>query len=236
MSRQDELVLGQRPFWVNRVGRALGHVRVSLLRRAAGVVSASAGGIPASNDVAGRFLTCYLRRREYCQVPSVPCELICGDLAIADGGQFAAQELNWRAVLRRRKLKVDNSDPCTLLQGGREIVEEGIGLSYLVIHVHKDCGIQRGSGQTRVVWFAERELHVRQLQKFCSPGELYEIIPRDVLGNDRAAGCDEVRESDRVVATACTNVADCHARFQFKNACDLARLIESVAVLFRGAA
>lgn len=200
------------------------------------MVSASAGRIPASNDVAGRFSTRCLRRREYGQVPSIPCELMCGDLAIADGGQFAAQELDWRAMLRRRKLEVDNSDPCTLLQGGREIVEEGIGLSYLVIHVHKDCGIQRGSGQTRVVWFAERELHVRQLQRFCSPGEFYEVIPRDVLGNDRAGGSDEVRESDRVVATACTNVADCHARFQFKNACDLAGLIESVAVLFGGAA
>lgn len=139
-------------------------------------------------------------------------------------------------MLRRRKLKIDNSDPCTLLQGGREIVEEGIGLGYLVIHMHKDCSIERGRGQTRVVRFAERELNVRQLQKDCSPGEFYEVIPRDVLGNDRAGGSDEVRESDRVVATARTNVADRHARFQFKNTCDLAGLIESVAVFFGGAA
>lgn len=139
-------------------------------------------------------------------------------------------------MLRRRKLKVDNSDPRTLLQGGREIVEEGIGLGYLVIHVHKDCGIQRGSGQTRVVWFAERELHVRQLQKFCSPGELDEVTPRDVLGNDSAGGADEAREPDRVVAIACTNVADRHAWFQFKRTCDLTGLIEGVATLFGGAA
>ena len=66
-----------------------------------------------------------------------------GDLAIADGGQFATQELNWRAMLQRRALEVDNSDPRILLQGGREIVEEGIGLGYLVIHVHEDGGIQR---------------------------------------------------------------------------------------------
>ncbi|GAB9084749.1 hypothetical protein BDS110ZK23_37640 [Bradyrhizobium diazoefficiens] len=39
-----------------------------------------------------------------------------------------------------------------------------------------------------------------------------------------------------MVATARTNVADCHARFQFKSTCDLAGLIESVAVLFGGAA
>jgi hypothetical protein len=139
-------------------------------------------------------------------------------------------------MLRRRKLKVDNSGPGTPLQGGREIVEEGIGLGYLVIHVHKDCGIQRGSGQARVVWFAEREFDVRQLQKFRSPGELDEVIPPDVLGNDGAGGPDEMREPDRVVATACTNVADRHAWLQFKKRGDLTGLIQGVAVLFGGAA
>jgi hypothetical protein len=139
-------------------------------------------------------------------------------------------------MFRRRKLKVDNSDSRTSLQGWREIVEEGIGLGYFVIHVHKDCGIQRGSGQARVVWFAEREFDVRQLQEFCSPGELDEVIPRDVLGNDRAGGPDEVREPDRVVATACTNVADRHAWLQFKKTGDLTGLIQRVAVRFGGAA
>ena len=200
------------------------------------MVSASAGRIPTSNDITRRFSNRYLRWREYGQISSVPCELICSDLAIADGGQFAAQEFNWGAMFRCRKLKVDDSDSRTLLQGGREIVEEGIGLGYLVIHVHEDCGIQGGSGQTRVVWFAERELHVRQLQKFCSPGEFDEVIPRDVLGNDGAGGSDEVGEPDRVVATACSNVADCHAWFQFKSTCDLTGLIEGVAALFGGAA
>jgi hypothetical protein len=109
-------------------------------------------------------------------------------------------------------------------------------LGYFVMHVHKDCGIQRGSGQARVVWFAEREFDVRQLQEFCSPGELDEIIPRDVLGNDRAGGPDEVREPDRVVATACTNVADRHAWLQFKKTGDLTGLIQRVAVRFGGAA
>ncbi|MDA9544682.1 hypothetical protein ACM43_08945 [Bradyrhizobium sp. CCBAU 45321] len=199
-------------------------------------MSTSTGRIRASNDVARRFSSRQLRRREYCEVSSVPCELISGDLAIVEGGQLAAQELNWRAMLRGRKLKIDNSDPRTLLQGGREIVEEGIRLGYLVIHMHKDCGVQRGSGQTRVVWFAERELHVRQLQKSCSPGEFDEVIPRDVLGNDRAGGADEVREPDRVVAAACSNVADCHTWLQFKNARDLTGLIEGVAALFGGAA
>ena len=67
-------------------------------------------------------------------------------------------------MLRRRTLEVDNSDPRARLQGGREIVEEGIGLGYLVIHVHEDGGIQRRSGQARVVWFAQREYDVCQPQ------------------------------------------------------------------------
>ena len=173
--------------------------------------SARAGTIPTSNDIPGRFSTRSLRWREHRQVSAAPCELMCGDRSIADGGQFATQELYWRAMFRRRKLKVDNSNPRTPLQGGREIVEEGIGLGYLVIHVHKDCSIQRGSGQARVVWFAEREFDVRQLQALYSAGELDKVIPRNVLGNDRAFGPDEVRDPDRVVTAACTNVADRHA-------------------------
>jgi len=54
-------------------------------------------------------------------------------------------------MLRRPTLEVDNSNPRARLQGGREIIEEGIGLGYLVIHVHEDGGIQRGSGQAWVV-------------------------------------------------------------------------------------
>src|SRR5450631_1405777 len=80
--------------------------------------SARAGTIPTSNDIPGRFSTHFLRWREHCQVSAIPCELICGDRTIADGGQFATQELNWCAMFRRRKLKVDNSDPRTPLQGG----------------------------------------------------------------------------------------------------------------------
>jgi hypothetical protein len=121
-----------------------------------------------------------------------------GDLAIADGGQFATQELNWRAMLRRRTIEVDNADPRPSLQGGRKIVEEGIGLAYLVIHVHEDGGIQRGRGQAGVVRFAQREFDVCQLEQFRSPGELDKVIPRDVLGDDGAGGADEAREADRV--------------------------------------
>ncbi len=105
-------------------------------------------------------------------------------------------------MLRRWTLEVDNSDPRARLQGGREIVEEGIGLGYLVIHVHEDGGIQRGSGQPRVVWFAEGEHDVCQFQPFRPLAELDEVIPRDVLRDNGAGGADKAREPDGVVATA----------------------------------
>src|SRR5215470_9514927 len=65
--------------------------RVGARRRAASVhqVSARASTIPTRDDIPGRFSTRYLRRREHREVSAVPCELICSDRAIADGGQFA---------------------------------------------------------------------------------------------------------------------------------------------------
>ncbi|MCS3542855.1 hypothetical protein M2202_000782 [Bradyrhizobium japonicum] len=39
-----------------------------------------------------------------------------------------------------------------------------------------------------------------------------------------------------MVATACSNVADCHPWFQFKSTCDLTGLIEGVSALLGGAA
>ena len=79
-----------------------------------GVVSASAGRIAQATISRGDFRAATSGGENTASI-LVPCELICGNLAIADGGQLATQELNWRAMLRRRKLKVDNSDPRTLL-------------------------------------------------------------------------------------------------------------------------
>jgi hypothetical protein len=164
-----------------------------------------------SNDVPGELSAGFVRWRKHCQVSAIVCELMRGDLAIADGGQFVTQQLNRRTMLRCRTLEVDNTDPRALLQGGRKIVEEGVGLAYLVIHVHEDGGIQRGRGQAGVVRFAQRESDVCQSEQFRSLSEFDKVIPRDVLGDDGAGGAEEARETDRVVATACTDVADRHA-------------------------
>jgi hypothetical protein len=83
--------------------------------------SASAGAIRTSNDIPGRFSTRLLRWRERGEVFAIACELIRGDLAIANGGQFATQELNWRAILRRRALEVDNCDPRAPFKAGARL-------------------------------------------------------------------------------------------------------------------
>ena len=87
----------------------------------------SACAVSAGNDFSRRFPFRFRRRRNHRQISAIACELMRGDLAIADGGQFATQELNRRTMLRRRTLEVDNADPRASLQGGRKIVEEGIG-------------------------------------------------------------------------------------------------------------
>src|SRR5258708_18568698 len=56
----------------------------------------------------------------------------------------------------------------------------------------------------RSVWFAEGEHDVCQLQPFRPFGELDEVVPRDVLGDNGAGGADEAREPNGVVATART--------------------------------
>src|SRR6516225_5285513 len=139
-------------------------------------------------------------------------------------------------MLRCRTLQVDNADPRGRLQRGREIVEEGIGLGDLVIHVHEHRRIQRRRRKARIVWFAEREYQVCQLQKVAAFGKLDEVVPSDVLGDNRAGAADQTREADSVVATARTNVADRHTRFQLKTSRDLTSLIQGVAVLLARAA
>jgi hypothetical protein len=129
-------------------------------------------------------------------------------------------------MLRRRTLDVDNSDARARPQGGRQIVEEGIGLSYFVIHVHEDGSVERGAGKARVVWFAQRECDICQPQALRSPGERDEVTSRDVLGDDGAGGTDETGETHRVVASAGTNVGDGHAWLEFKKAGDLTGLIQ----------
>lgn len=85
-------------------------------------------------------------------------------------------------------------------KGGLEIIEEGIRLGYLVIHVPEEGRVQEGSGQAGVVWFAPCEYDVCQPHSF-------------------------VR---RVVAAACPDIADSHAWFQLKKACDLTGLLSAM--------
>ena len=99
-----------------------------------------------------------------------------GDLAIAGRGELATQELDRRTMLGGRTLLVDNPDPRSRLQGGREIVEEGVGFCDLVIHVHEDRCIERGRRQPRIVRLAERKLHIAELQLLGSLRKLSQAL------------------------------------------------------------
>jgi len=124
-------------------------------------------------------------------------------------------------MLRGRTLEVDYSDAARRLSG-REIVEECIGLGYLDTCA-EDCGIQRGSGQARVVRFAQRDMaFVPAFKRFRSPGELDEVIPRDVVGDDGPRG-GRGGARDELCGSHCRrHVADRHARLQCKKTGDLA--------------
>ena len=49
-------------------------------------------------------------------------------------------------MLGGRPEGVDNADTRARLEGGDEIVEQGVGLCDLVIHVHQDRNVERISG------------------------------------------------------------------------------------------
>jgi carboxypeptidase Taq len=76
------------------------------------------------------------------QLGSIPIvaahEPIDADLAIPYGCKLTTQQ-TWRGtMLGRWPEGVDNADPRTRLECGHEIVEQGVGLCDLVIHVHQD--------------------------------------------------------------------------------------------------
>ena len=78
-------------------------------------------------------------------------ELIEADLAIPDGCKLTAKE-TWRGtMLGRGTESVDNADAPARLEGRDEIVEQGVRLCDLVIHVHQDRNVERACWQLRIV-------------------------------------------------------------------------------------
>ena len=65
-------------------------------------------------------------------------------------------------MLGRRGVGIDNAHSRARLERGNEIVEQAIGLSDLVIHVHQDGSVERISRQPRIVWLTEADHYVLQ--------------------------------------------------------------------------
>ena len=139
-------------------------------------------------------------------------------------------------MLRCRPVKINDTDSRARSQRRRKIVEEGIGLGHLVIHVHEDRGVKRRAGQSWIMRLTEGELNVRQLEALRPRRELDEVVLDDVLRDHLARGTEERRQPDSMIAAPGTEVADRHARFETKKSGDLPRLIEYVALLLARAA
>ena len=65
-------------------------------------------------------------------------------------------------MLGGRPIGVDNADTRAKFKCGNEIVEQGVGLRDLVIHVHHDRNVERISWQPRIVWLTKADYNVLQ--------------------------------------------------------------------------
>jgi hypothetical protein len=65
----------------------------------------------------------------------------------------SAQETWWRPVLGGRLEGVNNTNARARLERGDEIIEQGVRLCDLVIHVHQDSNVER-------IKSADREAHL----------------------------------------------------------------------------
>src|SRR5271165_2962987 len=102
------------------------------------------------------------RRCKDREISVAAVESIKADLAISDGGELAAQEA-WRGtMLGYGSHSVDNAHPRVRLERGNEIVEQGVRLRDLVIHVHQNRDVDGISRQSRVVRLAAADCNILQ--------------------------------------------------------------------------
>ena len=83
------------------------------------------------------------RWREDRKIGAAAHEAIEADLAIPYGCKLTAQETWWRTMLGGRPDGVNNTDARARLERGDKIVEQGVRLCDLVIHVHQDRNVER---------------------------------------------------------------------------------------------
>ena len=181
----------------------------------------------------GRLLSLMLGRwGKDGQITAITAEHVYGRLPITDGRELTAQQVKWRAMLRRRLVQIDDPNARAGFQSRCEVIEKGVGLGDLVVHVHKDRRIERSRGQARIVGLAQRQPHVTQIEIFDPLAQLPKIVTSDVLGDDPTVRAQQWRQSDCVIAIAGADVADGHAGLELQKSNELTRLIQRIALLF----
>ena len=172
------------------------------------------------------------RRREDGEISVAASESIEADLAVSYGCKLTAQKI-WRStMLRRRPVGVDNADMRVRLKRGNEIVEQAIGLSDLVVHVHQNCNVERINRQPRIVRLTEADYNVSQSEVAHPTAQAPQIFGYDIFCDDAAVGTDDRGQPYDVIAAARANVRDGHSGFDAEQTHELAWFAGMVALLF----
>ena len=132
-------------------------------------------------------------------------------------------------MLGGRPEGVNNTDARARLERGDEIVERGIGLCDLVIHVHQDRNVERINRQARIV------CSPRPIVTFCNPRSrtrLRSIRKYSGTSDNVAVGADDRGQPYDVITAARADVGDSHPGFDSKQTHELARFAGRVALFF----
>ena len=89
---------------------------------------------------------------------------------------------------------VDNADARFRLERGDEIVEQGVRLCDLVIHVHQNRNVDRNSWQLRIVRLTKANHNVLQSEIAHPLAQALQILGYDVFCDDATLGSDDRRE------------------------------------------
>jgi hypothetical protein len=135
-------------------------------------------------------------------------------------------------MLGRRRVGVDDADARARLERRDEIVEQGVRLGDLVIHVHHDCNVERISWQSRIVWLTEADYNVLQSEIAYPTAQATQIFGYDILCDDAAVGTDDRGQPHNVIAAARSDVRDGHPGFNTEQTHKLGWFAGIVTLLF----
>ena len=124
-------------------------------------------------------------------------------------------------MLRRRRIGIHNAHSRAVFKRRNEIIEQAIGLSDLVVHMHQDGSVERIGWQPRIVRLTKADHHVLQSESAHSTAQALQIFRYDIFCDDAAAGTDDRRPPYDVLAAARANVSHGHPEFDPEQAHEL---------------